>query len=99
MFDNGNQDGKFRVEVDTSSATYAHVLQGSITLEAPGLPVRSFSTGESVWTGSGAEHHGLFVFRPGPNASIFVQEMPRPLPVCEVKPGSGKSGQNAKGGG
>lgn len=99
VFDNGNQDGKFAVEVDASSATYTHVLQGSITLEAPGLPVRSFASGESVWTGAGAGHQGLFVFRPGPNAAIFVQETPQPPPVCEAKPGADKRGQNVKGGG
>ena len=48
--DKGNQAAEFGVEVDHSKATYARVLQGTISFVAPGFPSYAIAAGTCVWT-------------------------------------------------
>ena len=92
--DRGNQAAQFGVEVDQSKATFARVFQGLITIGAKGFadpcPV---SAGTCVWTGAVQKHESLFIFKPGPEAAIFVTKMPKPPPVCLTQPGANESGR------
>jgi hypothetical protein len=94
--DNGDQEAQFGVEVDASKATFTRVLQGSISIGAPGFP-RSYYllAGTCVWTGAGARHESLFVFKPGPETAIFVTRLPPSPPVCLARPAAHDGGRTA----
>ena len=62
-------------------------LPCAATIRSPGFEPCLVSAGMCVWTGSGANHNGLLVFRPGPNSSIFVTKMPETAAVLPDKAG------------
>jgi hypothetical protein len=97
--DDGSQATQFGVEVDRSQATYTHVFQGLINVGTEGFedPYPA-SAGTCVWTGAGAQHKSLFIFKPGPQAAIFVTKMPKPPPVCLTQPPASKGGRTVHGG-
>jgi hypothetical protein len=83
----GAQDAQFGVEVDRSWATYLHVLRGVATIRSAGFEPQAVPAGMCVWTGAGANHDNLLVFRPGaapavhPASRSFVTEMPKSRPA------------------
>ena len=89
--DKGDQAAEFGVEVDHSKATYARVLQGTISFVAPGFPSYAIAAGTCVWTGAGGRHESLFLFKPGPDSAIFVTKLPTPPPVCLTRPAANES--------
>ena len=83
MKNTGEQDAQFGVEVDRSWATYLHVLRGLVTIRSAGFEPQAVPAGMCVWTGAGANHDNLLIFRPGtapavhPASRSFVTEMPK----------------------
>ena len=83
----GDQDAQFGVEVDPSSATYVHVLRGTVAIRSPNFQPHAVPAGMCAWTGAGPNHDGLLMFRPGqaaasgPPATTFVTEVPQSPPA------------------
>ena len=99
----GDHEAQFGVEVDQAGATYMRVLSGVVTVRSAGFQTQIVPPGMCVYTGAGANHDELLVYRPGPlsanhPSSIFVTEMPKP-PVYAAKPGLDERGRGAGRGG
>ena len=99
--DKGDQAAEFGVEVDRSKATFTHVFRGSIAVGAKGFQgVYPARAGTCVWTRAGGRHDSLLIFKPGPEAAIFVTKMPKPQPVCLTQPAANENhGANSRRGG
>jgi hypothetical protein len=85
--DKGDEPAEFSLRVDPSRRLFTHVLQGVITLASRDFKTTyAASAGTFAWTDSHADHKALFIYKPGPEAAIFVRQWPKPPPVCLTQP-------------